>query len=80
MMLTIRINRAKGKHIALKMHEIVRELAEHYGCSIKDICEGIGARKDEVELLLRDGVFAAKNINEESEYSKAWYPVPNGHA
>lgn len=80
MLLTIRINRAKGKHIAIKMHDIVTSLVNDYSYTIDKIAEGIGARRAEVELLLKQGVFAAKNITEETQYSKAWYPVPNGHA
>lgn len=80
MLLTIRINRAKGKHIAIKMHDIVMSLVNDYCYSAEKVAEGIGARKEEVELLLKQGVFEAKNINEETQYSKAWYPVPNGHA
>ena len=80
MLLTIRINRAKGKHIAIKMHDIVLQLVNDYQYTPAQIAEGIGARKEEVELLLKQGVFEAKNITEETQYSKAWYPVPNGHA
>lgn len=74
MMLTIRINRAKGSHIALKMSDIVHELVNTYGKSVEDICEGIGARKKEVELLLMDNVFEAKGINESTKYSQAFEP------
>lgn len=74
MMLTIRINRAKGSHVALKMSEIVHKLVNDYGIPFAQVCDGIGARKDEVELLLMDNVFEAKGINEETKYSKAWIP------
>lgn len=76
MMLTIRINRAKGSHIALKMSNIIHQLVNDYGISIKQICDGIGASVDEVNLLLMDNVFKRKGINEETKYSKAWYPKP----
>lgn len=74
MMLTIRINRAKGSHVALKMSEIVHKLVNDYGIPLAQICDGIGARKDEVELLLMDNVFEAKGINEATKYSQAWIP------
>ena len=75
MLLTIRINRAKGSHIAIKMSEIIHKLVNDYGLSIEDIKKGIGATKDEVELLLMDNVFQNKKINEQTQYSKAWYPA-----
>ena len=74
MMLTIRINRAKGSHIAVKMSDIIHKLSKEYGIPLAQIGEGIGARKDEVELLLMDNVFQQKGINEETKYSRAWIP------
>lgn len=74
MLLTIRINRAKGSHVAVKMHDIIHSLVNDYGMSIEAICRGIGARKEEIELLLMDNVFQKKNINEATQYSKAWVP------
>ncbi len=72
MLLTIRINRAKGSHVALKMSEIVKKLIE-LGLSVKNIMDGIGATKDEIDLLLMDDVFQALDI-QNHKYSKAWYP------
>lgn len=74
MMLTIRINRAKGSHVALKMSDIIHKLVNDYGVPFEQVCEGIGARKDEVELLLMDNVFQAKGIKESTKYSQAWVP------
>lgn len=74
-MLTVRINRAKGTHIAVRMADLVKQLVNDYGCSIEQVCSGIGATKDEVELLLCENVFKAKKIDKSSDYSKAWYPV-----
>jgi len=71
--LTIRINRAKGSHIAIKMSEIIHSLVEDYQMSIKDICAEIGATKDEIDVLMMDNVFKALDI-ENKEFSKAWYP------
>ena len=72
MLLTIRINRAKGSHSALKMSEIIHRLIQEFEMPVKQICEGIGANKHEIDVLMMDSVFKAKGINEESEYSKAW--------
>jgi ParB-like chromosome segregation protein Spo0J len=72
--LTIRINRAKGSHIALKMSDIIKSLVEEHGMSFNDIAKEIGATKDEIELLLMDNVFKSLDI-ENKEFSKAWYPT-----
>ena len=74
MLLTIRINRAKGSHIAIKMSEIIKKLINDYGISPKQICEEIGATKDEIEVLQMDNIFKHFDFNKESTYSKAWYP------
>lgn len=73
MLMTIRINRAKGTHVAVEMSEIVRELIEVHGMDRKLIAAEIGGTKDEVDLLAQDGVFAAKGIKDWA-YSAAWYP------
>lgn len=73
MMLTIRINRAKGVHVAYRMSEIIHELKK-MGKTDAEIAEGIGATLDEVKLLSMDDVFEKKNIKE-YKYSKAWIPV-----
>jgi ParB-like chromosome segregation protein Spo0J len=73
MLLTIRINRAKGAHIAVKMHDIAVSLVEDHGLSVEKIAAEIGATKDEVELLLMDGVFK-KFDTRNHKFSKAWYP------
>jgi len=73
MMLTVRINRAKGNHIALKMHELVSELHHSLGLELQVIAKGIGASKHEVETLLMENVFQKKEVTKHA-YSKAWYP------
>lgn len=74
MMMTIRINRAKGAHLGFKMSEVVRELVEEHGVSKEEVAAGIGAHKTEVDLLCQESVFTKKDIKNYS-YSKAWYPV-----
>ena len=73
MMLTIRINRAKGSAVALRMSDLVKKLVHEHGVAPEEICKQIGATKDEVVLLLQENVF--KNLDiEHHNYSKAWYP------
>ena len=74
MLLTVRINRAKGSHVALKMASLVKTLVRDYCVPVSQICEEIGATKDEVELLLMEDVFKKFGIDKSSEYSKAWVP------
>lgn len=74
MMLTIRMNRAKGTHVALRMSAIVRELVDVHGVSADELATGIGASRQEIELLHQEGVFAARKIPDH-RYSKAWYPA-----
>lgn len=75
MLLTIRINRAKGSHVAIKMAEIVIKLVDDYSLPIEYIAENIGANKDEVELLYQNSIFKRKNL-QSYEYSRAWEPKP----
>ena len=73
MAITVRINRAKGTHVAVEMHNLVLQLAETHQWTTDRIASEIGATKKEVDLLLQEGVFTAKKIREWS-YSQAWYP------
>lgn len=74
MMLTIRINRAKGTHVAFRMAHIVQELINEHNLDPQEIAQEIGATKEEVDLLYKEGVFEARDIKN-YKYSKAWYPV-----
>ena len=73
MLLTIRINRAKGSHVAIQMSEIIKELIDTHNYDPQQIADNIGATMDEIDLLYQDGVFKMKNISN-YKYSKAWYP------
>jgi hypothetical protein len=77
MFLTIRMNRAKGTHVAFKMHTVVRELIDVHGCDRAQVALEIGATLEEIDLLYQEGVFTAKNI-QTWEYSKAWVPKETG--
>lgn len=80
MMLTVRINRAKGSHQASLMHKLIKGLIEDHGVSIDEVCAGIGASPHEVERLMMDNVFVKLDI-ENHTYSQAWRPaVGNGRA
>ena len=70
MILTIRMNRAKGSHIAVQMSEIIHQLIDEHHLDPMEIAAEIGATKDEIDLLYQDGVFKMKNIKD-YKYSKA---------
>lgn len=74
MLLTVRINRAKGSHIAFKMSALVRELVDKHNVSPEQIVIEMGATNDEVNLLLQENVFKQRDI-QNWKYSKAWKPV-----
>ena len=74
MMLTVRINRAKGSHVAIKMNALVQQLVQDFGLTRNEVAQEMGMTLDEVDLLLMDGVFEAKKIKD-WQYSKAWYPA-----
>lgn len=77
MLLTVRINRAKGSHVALRMSSMVKELIDVHGLDPAEVGQGIGADKAEVDLLYQDGIFKHRNLKE-YRYSKAWVPVEDG--
>ncbi len=74
MILTIRMNRAKGSHVALRMSDIVAELVNTHHIDPQQIALDIGATPEEIELLLQQDVFKAKKIAD-WKYSKAWVPA-----
>lgn len=73
MVVTIRMNRAKGSHVAVRMSEIVHKLIDEMGMLPEELAQDIGASKAEIDLLYQDGVFKMKNIKD-YKYSKAWIP------
>lgn len=74
MVLTVRMNRAKGSHIAVRMSEMIKELIDIHKYDVSDLCAELGATKKEIDLLYQDGVFKARNIKD-YKYSKAWVPA-----
>ena len=77
MLLTIRMNRAKGVHEASSMAKIAKKLIQDYNMTPNNLRTELGMSSREVELLLSDTVFEIKNIDE-WQYSKAWYPYEDG--
>ena len=74
MVLTVRMNRAKGSHIAVRMSEMVKELIDTHKYDIDELASELGATKKEIDLLYQDGVFKARNIKN-YKYAKAWVPA-----
>lgn len=74
MAMTVRINRAKGVHVAVRMHELIAKLIDVHRWAPERVAEEIGGDLGEVELLYRDGVFAIKNTAKWA-YSEAWVPA-----
>lgn len=73
MIVTVRMNRAKGNAAAVRMADLVKELIDTHGYSEKDLMTELGATKQELELLYADSVFHAKKIAK-YKYSEAWIP------
>ncbi len=74
MLLTIRINRAKGTHAALRMSAIVQELVKEHGMSRASVAAEIGGTVAEVDLLLQASLFKAKDLSNH-RFSRAWVPT-----
>lgn len=72
MLLTVRINRAKGSHVALRMSDLIRKLIGA-GCEEGYLAESIGATPQEIALLKKGDMFKALDLSK-WEYSRAWLP------
>lgn len=77
MIITVRINRAKGTHLAFRMADYVKEIVHKHKVPIDQLARDIGATLDEVQLLMQNDVFAAKEV-ENWAYSEAWVPAESG--
>jgi hypothetical protein len=71
--LTVRMNRAKGVHVAVRMADLVQELIDDSGMTMKEVAKAIGATTDEVKILYEDSIFKSRNLAN-APYSKAWIP------
>jgi ParB-like chromosome segregation protein Spo0J len=74
MLLTIRMNRAKGTHVALRMAHLVKRLVDGCGADPDYIAREIGAPRAEVDLLYQDNLFKARKLDQ-APYSEAWAPA-----
>lgn len=74
MMMTVRMNRAKGKHAAIKMSDIVQTLIDEHGLTPEDLISGMGMTESEIGLLY-DGTLLKHVDWQSKKYSKAWIPV-----
>lgn len=74
MMLTVRINAAKGSHRAVRMADLVRALIDVEGVPVETIARDCGMLKEEVDRLYQDDVFKARDIAT-YRYSGAWEPA-----
>lgn len=74
MLLTVRMNRAKGTHVAMRMASLVRRLLDEFHFTPEQIAVELGATADEVALLSQENVFKARDLKNYA-YSKAWYPI-----
>ena len=78
MILTVRMNRAKGNAAAVRMADLVKELIDKHNYSESDLVTELGASKQELQLLYADSVFHAKRIGK-YKYSEAWIPKETDH-
>lgn len=78
MLLTVRINRAKGSHSSVHMAALVRALLEE-GVDRQRIATEMGATPLEVDLLAAEDVFKARGTATHA-YGPSWYPVEDGRS
>lgn len=71
--LTIRMNRAKGTHAAVRMADCVQELIDKHSYQEADLISELGMTRQEIELLYEDSIFNSKRIKK-YKYSEAWIP------
>ena len=74
MVLTVRMNRAKGSHVAVRMSEMIKELIDKHKYDVDELAQELGASKKEIDLLYQEGVFKSKNIKD-YKYANAWVPA-----
>jgi ParB-like chromosome segregation protein Spo0J len=78
MLLTVRMNRARGTHVALRMTTVVQQLHNDFGYGLDQIAKGIGGTLQEVELLLNgDNFFKLRDLSK-YRYQRAWVPMEDG--
>lgn len=75
--LTVRMNRAKGSHVAVRMSSLVKSLVDEHGYDMDMVASEIGAPRAEIEVLYQDSIFEAKKL-QDYRYSRAWVPKETG--
>lgn len=73
-MMTVRMNRAKGVHAALRMSELVQTLIDEHGIPLDDLKKKMGMTDNEIGLLYDGSLLKRRNL-QDRKYSKAWVPV-----
>lgn len=71
--ITVRMNRAKGTHLALRMHELVRALIDDDGLDPQQVAAELGMHSTEVDTLYAESIFKARRLDQ-APYSEAWVP------
>lgn len=74
MMLTVRINRAKGTHVAVRMADLVQQVIDEHGFTREAVAMKIGATLAEVDVLYQNSIFERKDLKNH-RYSQAWVPA-----
>lgn len=77
MCLTVRINRAKGSHSAIRMSAIVKDLIDRLGMTPELAGREMGMHSSEVDVLYQDSIFAMKKTAD-YRFAKAWTPAQDG--
>lgn len=78
MMMTVRMNRAKGQHVAFRMSDLVQSLVDDYDVTPEEMIQKMGMTPGEVELLY-DGSLLKRHKLKDYKYSNAWVPVDTDH-
>ena len=74
MMMTVRMNRAKGTHGALAMRDLVQTLIDDHDVDAATMIEKMGMTESEVGLLY-DGSLLKESTLRARSFSKAWVPI-----
>jgi len=74
MLMTVRMNRAKGTHVAVRMSTLVQTLVNQYGYDPEQVATEIGASRLEIDTLLQENLFSARDLGK-YRYGRAWVPI-----
>jgi hypothetical protein len=59
------------------MSDLVKALIDRHGCDPDEVATGIGAQRQEVDLLYQGSIFKARKL-QDYPFSKAWVPGEDG--